>query len=113
MVLLPAENILHELQALPMHLESQDILDLIKTSLPTDVHHGPLLEQYSHHPDADSRYSVVDGLLLQDGLLCVPDNAHLKQMILDECHDQSAAGHFGIAKTYDLVARTFVWPGMR
>jgi hypothetical protein len=45
--------------------------------------------------------------------VCVPDDPELKRMILEECHDSPMAGHFGFAKTLDLVSRTFYWPSMR
>jgi hypothetical protein len=63
--------------------------------------------------DVEDIYTVQDGLLLQEGLVCVPDDPELKRMILEECHDSPMAGHFGIAKTLDLVSRTFYWPSMR
>ena len=42
----------------------------------------------------------------------VEDDAR-KLDIVKTRHDSITAGHFGVRKTYDLVARDFVWPGMR
>jgi hypothetical protein len=35
-----------------------------------------------------------------------------KKHILYECHDSRSAGHFGVAKTINLISRQFVWPKM-
>ena len=43
----------------------------------------------------------------------VPDNLHVKDLLLQECHSSAAAEHMGKAKTYERVARRFWWPGMR
>lgn len=43
----------------------------------------------------------------------VPDNLHVKDQLLQECHSSAAAGHMGTLKTYERVARRFWWPGMR
>jgi Integrase zinc binding domain/Chromo (CHRromatin Organisation MOdifier) domain/Integrase core domain len=81
--------------------------------LPTDPIFGPLFAHHSANQDPESPYSVKDDLLLYEGLVCVPDNPELKRLILQECHDSPMAGHFGITKTFDLVSRTFHWPGLR
>ena len=43
----------------------------------------------------------------------VPDNLHIKDLLLQECHSSAAAGHMGKAKTYERVTRRFWWPGVR
>jgi hypothetical protein len=41
----------------------------------------------------------------------VPNDPAVHTLLLHEVHD--AAGHFGVAKTLDLLSRQFFWPGMR
>ena len=43
--------------------------------------------------------------------LAVPGRA-LREEIMKEAHDPPYAGHFGVAKTIDLVGRSFWWPRM-
>ena len=58
------------------------------------------------------KFSYVDGLLYRDGLLYVPDTpARLK--VLQTHHDSPLAGHFGVAKTLELITRNYWWPKLR
>jgi hypothetical protein len=57
--------------------------------------------------------------LLQNGIIynkknqvCVPNNNEIKQLIYTEHHDTMLAGHGGIEKTFESIARTFYWSGM-
>lgn len=113
MTLLPSIQFLNNIQALPLLPENQVIQDKIRKLLPTDPTFGPILHKNPSNSDPKSPYTTQDGLLLYEGLVCVPENQELKRLILQECHDSPMAGHFGIAKTVDLVSRTFYWPGMR
>ena len=53
-----------------------------------------------------------DGLLFYKNLLYVPDGSSRLQ-VLEHCHDAPMAGHFGIAKTMELVKRSFWWPHLQ
>ena len=53
-----------------------------------------------------------DGLLFYKNLLYVPDGSPRLQ-VLEHCHDAPMAGHFGIAKTMELVKRSFWWPHLQ
>jgi transposase InsO family protein len=113
LTLLPPIQFLNALHALPLLPEKSAIQNLITNLLPNDPTFSAILAESLETPDPDGLYSVQDGLLLHDGLVCVPDDPDLKKMILEECHDSPTAGHFGITKTFDLVSRTFFWPSMR
>lgn len=113
MILLPATQFLGNLLSLPLVPESLPIQSLIKDNIQDDPTYGPTFKKTAQDPTHDPLYQVQDGFLLRDGLLCVPDIPDLKKMILEECHDSISAGHFGIAKTFELVSRTFYWPSMR
>lgn len=45
--------------------------------------------------------------------ICVPDDKACKQYIMYQFHDHPTAGHMGIRKTYDALARLYFWPGIR
>ena len=45
--------------------------------------------------------------------IVVPSSPLLKRRILELYHDNQLSGHVGITKTHDLVARTFLWSGLR
>jgi transposase InsO family protein len=52
-----------------------------------------------------------EGLLRHRERYYVPSAARLR--VLQSCHDDPMAGHFGMAKTLDLVTRTFYWTSAR
>jgi len=112
MTLLPPIQILNIIQARSLQPETLAIQEKIKTLIPNDPYFGPILIKTTKPNSDNAQYSIQDGLLLRDGLVCIPDDSELKKQILQECHDAPAAGHFGIAKTSDLVSRTFYWPSM-
>ena len=60
------------------------------------------------------RYRINNGLLEYKGdgrtRLCIPQDPKIRMEIIQEFHDTPIAGHLGVEKTYDLVARTYIWP---
>jgi len=63
--------------------------------------------------NSSKKLHMVDGLwLTDDRRVFVPDDMILKQQLLKEHHDSILAGHLGIDKTYDNLARYFYWPRM-
>lgn len=82
----------------------------------SDIKEGLPLDSFSkgHLPDPSAPYSTSEtGLLLHEGRIYVPDYKDLRLRILRDRHDHPTAGHFGYAKTLDLVRREFFWPDMR
>ena len=55
---------------------------------------------------------MQDGLLFRNGLLVIPD-LDLQIQILRARHDSPTAGHYGVAKTFELISRDYYWPGLR
>ena len=60
-------------------------------------------------PDCTSH----NGHLYFRGRLYIPDFDLLRLMILRSYHDSPSAGHPGVAKTFNLIAINYFWPGMR
>ena len=58
-------------------------------------------------------FSLCDDLVLFNGLVYVPDDETIQLAILRQCHDSPSAGHFGRAKTFEIVTRDFFWPRLR
>jgi hypothetical protein len=85
-------------------------VEQLKASYLTDEYTSVRIRQ----PDKFTDCSVKDGLLYdRAGRLIVPNDRALKTRILYELHDNRLAGHKGIAKTEELVARLFWWKGLR
>ena len=50
----------------------------------------------------------IDGVLHHQGLSYVPEI--IRAELISRHHDDPLAGHFGIEKTRELVARKYYWP---
>ena len=50
----------------------------------------------------------IDRVLHQQGLLYVPEI--IRTELISGHHDDLLAGHFGIEKTSELIARKYYWP---
>ncbi|CEP07157.1 hypothetical protein [Parasitella parasitica] len=59
-------------------------------------------------------YSIdeVSGLLLKNSLIYIPNNDAIKLKLLQIYHDNVTSGHFGRAKTIELISRNYWWKGL-
>ena len=57
-----------------------------------------------------SLFKHVNGVVTFDGRFYIPSSLRLP--ILHSRHDSTLAGHFGRAKTLELIRRDFSWPGI-
>ncbi|KAK1581185.1 hypothetical protein Q3G72_003854 [Acer saccharum] len=53
-----------------------------------------------------------DGFLFRETKLCVPKSS-LLELLVKEAHGGGLMGHFGIAKTLDILHEHFFWPHMK
>src|SRR5690606_26352542 len=90
-----------------------EIIEWIKQHTPNDEHMQEIIHDLENDVNSRPGYEIIDGLLMFQGLIEIPDNNELKLLIMTYCHDNPLAGHYGIFKTYDITSRTFHWPGMR
>ena len=82
--------------------------DKIKKSLETDEFAQEVLARPEDHDD----FTWSNGMLFYDGTrIYVPEED--RERILHDNHDSPLAGHFGQAKTAELISRNFYWPGLR
>ena len=54
----------------------------------------------------------VQGMLMVNRKLFVPDYFNLRTRFIQEHHDSPIAGHQGIGRTFELLGRTVFWPRM-
>jgi hypothetical protein len=100
---------LHNIVEDPTQILPQEIAQLKASYLMDDY-----TRQRITHPDQYSDCTMRDGLLFDNrGRLIIPDDRVLKTRILYELHDSNLAGHMGISKTEELIARYFWWKGLR
>ena len=80
-------------------------------------------ELYAHDHDFSNVYNACehaafdkfyrhDWFLFRLNRLCVP-KCSMRLMLIKEAHEGGLMGHFGIAKTLDVLQEHFFWPNMR
>jgi hypothetical protein len=55
-------------------------------------------------------FQIRNGLIYCNQQLYIPNHNEIKNKLLEEAHDIPISGHVGIAKTIDLLSRTYYWP---
>jgi hypothetical protein len=61
---------------------------------------------------ASGKFYLMDGFLFKENGLCVPDSS-LRELLVREAHGGGLMGHFGVAKTLDVLHEHFYWPKMK
>ena len=61
---------------------------------------------------AFEKFYRYDGYLFKEKRLCVP-NCSMRELLVREAHEGGLMGHFGIAKTLDVLHDHFYWPNMK
>ena len=72
-----------------------------------------LIQARSQGKKKDLRIRESDGMLMQEKIMYVPNNAELKKEILDEAHISAYAMHPGSNKMYHTIRPFYYWPGMK
>ena len=98
-----------KLAALPKIKFDEDLLHEVRKAAAKDKEYQAEMEitQGAKRPGT---HSVEDGVLYWKNRLWLPDDDGLKQWIVSGEHDTRVAGHFGQARTLELVSRNFFWP---
>ena len=60
---------------------------------------------------AYGEYMLQDGFLFKGNRLCIPKHS-IRELLVREAHGGGLAGHFGIAKTLEILREHFFWPKM-
>ena len=107
------------LNAISLIPTDSTLMNHIQELIKTDPFALDVLEHLNHNPHDNpgnrsdyNKFTYSEDLLYRDGLLYVPDTAS-RLDILRSHHDSKLAGHFGIAKTLELVTRNYWWPRLR
>ncbi|XP_073260728.1 uncharacterized protein [Populus alba] len=61
---------------------------------------------------AFGKFYLMDGYLFKENRLCVPASS-LRELLVREAHGGGLMGHFGVAKTLDVLHEHFYWPKMK
>ena len=83
--------------------------ELLKELYHDDEDFGGLMKKCEE--GVDGSFMVQEGFLFKGNKLCVPKCSH-RRMLVKEAHQGGLAGHFGVAKTYDILREHFYWPKM-
>lgn len=70
------------------------------------------LKRLQHKPDPKGGTHSCNGLLYHRDRIWVPNDAQVRTLIMQECHDAATSGHLGRDKTVEQVKRRFYWVGM-
>jgi hypothetical protein len=94
--------------------------------LPLPPLDGLVARSYSLDPSFSPSNIAAWGLIREDDLLwhggsqdgdlstlAIPDANSLRERCLQLCHGSPYGGHFGVAKTFHLLQRSFWWPSMK
>ena len=65
-----------------------------------------------YHENPPTPWSWQDGLLLHDNLIYIPHDDALHVELMKIHHDDPLAGHYGVAKTFELLSRNYYFPDM-
>ncbi|CAI8619104.1 unnamed protein product [Vicia faba] len=89
-----------------------DFLDNIREAQKLDVKLVDLMVGTDQAEDNDYKLDV-QGVLRFRGRICIPDDAGMKRVILEESHKSKLSIHPGAMKMYRDLKNLFWWPGMK
>ena len=67
----------------------------------------------SKDSEGEKGWRLHDGALYKGNALYIPGDKAVTAQVIRMHHDNPLAGHFGKAKTFELIARKYCWEGMR
>ena len=91
---------------------SSDFLDLVRERQLLDTSLNKVREQLGSDEVRDFALGD-DGILRFQGRICVPNDAEVKKLILEEGYKSRLSLHPGMTKMYQNLKETFWWQGMK
>ena len=73
-------------------------------------------EAYRRDPSMRSpreQWEIREGLYYNSGRLVIPKDEEIRSFLIRECHAPAYAGHLGITKTIEMLARNYSWKSLR
>ena len=58
------------------------------------------------------KFFIHEGFLFKESKLCIPKTS-LRELLVREAHSGGLMGHFGVAKTLNILQEHFFWPKMK
>jgi hypothetical protein len=107
------DNLSDPLSRRPDLFTLQAVVPQLSADLFADIKAGYASDPvYTGEPRAGLAFDDSSGLWYFQSRIAVPSVLTVRQAILAECHDCPSAGHQGVTKTLQRVARRFWWPHM-
>ena len=94
-----------------MHSKLAGILPRIKIAAEADDLYQRIKQQCLNGETTRFRYED-DILVMGEANVFIPNDDHLRTILLAEAHDTIFGGHFGIEKTKEKLKRYWYWPGL-
>jgi len=84
------------------------LIDQIKVATQSDENYQKLIEEAGDGKKLDLLVND-DGLLLNKGRMCIPNDVKLRQVIMKEAHNSPFAIHPGGTEIYRIVKEHYWW----
>jgi len=97
---------------LGMLMIDSEFLNSIKEAQKTDVKLVDLMVGNTQTEDSDFKVDN-QGVLRFRNWICIPDDAEMKKMILEESHRSNLSIHPGATKMYHDLKKLFWWSGLK
>jgi hypothetical protein len=78
--------------------------DYVKESYDNDYDFARIYNACGH--SSSSKFYLMDGYLFKENILCVLASS-LRELLVREAHGGGLMGHFGVAKTLDVLHEHF------
>jgi hypothetical protein len=97
----------HRITASSLTIQDDEWEKAIKKAYTKDT----MAQQLLKEPPRESRIQVIEGIILMEGLIYVPQS--LRQGVFERYHDAKTMGHQGIDRTLERIQRMYYFPKMR
>ena len=92
---------------------AKELLDEVRQVAKQDAEYQQIMQSIKRKDDkVDKHLSVSEELLWFKQRLYIPNIMPLRLRLLEHDHDSKVAGHWGQAKTLELLTRNWYWPNM-
>ncbi|XP_065882211.1 uncharacterized protein [Euphorbia lathyris] len=111
----PKEFVIHTDHESLKHLKGQQKLNRRHAKWVEFIETFPYVIKYKQGKEnvvADALSRRHEGYLFRDNRLCMPKCSH-REFLVREAHGGGLMGHFGVAKTLDMISEHFFWPHMK